>query len=133
LLRDPVHCRRAGGKRVEEDRRARPLGPGAARTLYNLADALYPELPRDLAPAAERMLLHAGLGRVRRTRLLLLWLEWEPVLTLRARRRFFRLSLAERQAACARWRGSRFAFARRAWARLAAFVEDALVQSSDGA
>jgi hypothetical protein len=118
---------------VEDQRRARPLGPSAARTLYNLADALYPELPRDLAPAAERRLLHAGLGAIRRTRLLLLWLEWEPVLTLRARRRFFRLPLDERQAACARWRGSRFAFARRAWARLSALVEDALAQSSEGA
>lgn len=118
---------------MEREVRARPLGPGAARTLYNLSDALYPELPRDLAPAAERLLRHRGLGAIRRTRLLLLWLEWEPVLTLRARRRFFRLPLDERQAACARWRGSRFVFARRAWARLAAFVEDALAQSSDGA
>jgi hypothetical protein len=100
--------------------------------LYNLADALYPELPRELAPAAERVLRHAGLGAIRRMRLSLLWLEWEPVLTLRARRRFWRLPLTERQAACARWRGSRFAFARRAWARLAAWVEDAL-QSSEGA
>jgi hypothetical protein len=104
--------------------------------LYNLADALYPELTRDLAPAAERLLLHRGPGAIRRARLALLWLEWEPLLTLRARRRFWRLPLAERQAACARWRGSRFAFARRAWARLAALVEDALsasAQSSDGA
>ncbi len=100
---------------------------------YNLADALYPELPRELVPAAERLLLHAGLGAIRRARLSLFWLEWEPVLTLQARSRFWRLPLAERQAACVRWRGSRFAFARRAWARLAAFVEDALAQSSEGA
>jgi hypothetical protein len=97
--------------------------------LYNLADALYPELPRDLAPAAERLLLQRGLGAVRRARLALLWLEWEPLLTLHARRRFWRLPLDGRQAACARWRGSRFAFARRAWARLAAWVEDALQAS----
>ena len=97
--------------------------------LYNRADALYPELPRDLAPAAERLLLHRGPGAVRRARLALLWLEWEPLLTLRAQSRFWRLPLAERQAACARWRGSRFAFARRAWARLASLVEDALQAS----
>ncbi len=107
--------------------------------LYNLADALQPELARDLVPAAERALLHSGLPAIRRMRLLLLWLEWEPVLTLRARRRFWRLPLAERQAACARLRESRFAGARRAWARLSAWVEDALVasgprpHSSDGA
>jgi hypothetical protein len=119
------------------DVKVRPLGAAGARMLYNLADALYPELVRDPAPAAERRLRHEGVGAVRRMRLALLWLEWEPVLTLRARRRFWRLPLAERQAACARWRGSRFAFARRAWARLAAFVEDALsasrAHSSDGA
>jgi hypothetical protein len=117
-----------------DETRARPLGSNGARMLYNLADALYPELPaRDLVPAAERRLLHAGLPGIRRARLALLWLEWEPLLTLHARRRFWRLSLAERQAACARWRGSRFACARRAWARLAAWVEDALAQSSVGA
>jgi hypothetical protein len=109
---------------------ARVLGAGAGRMLYNLADALYPELPpRDLVPAAERLLRHAGVGAVRRARLSLLWLEWEPVLTGRARRRFWRLPLEARQAACARWRGSRFVFARRAWARLAAWVEDALRES----
>jgi hypothetical protein len=97
--------------------------------LYNLADALYPELPRDLLPVAEQRLLHEGLGAIRRVRLALLWLEWEPVLTLHARRRFWRLPLAERQAACARWRGSRFTAARRAWARLTARVEDALERS----
>ena len=116
--------------------RARPLGASGARMLYNLADALYPELPRDLAPAAECQLLHEGLPAIRR---MLLWLEWEPVLTLRAGRRFWRLPLGERQAACARLRESRFAAARRAWARLSAWVEDALdataapPHSSDGA
>jgi hypothetical protein len=107
-----------------------PLGAGGARMLYNLADALYPELPRDLVPAAERRLRHEGLGAIRRVRLLLLWLEWEPLLTARASRRFWRLPLAERQAACARLRESRFAGVRRAWARLAARVEDALAESA---
>jgi hypothetical protein len=97
--------------------------------LHNLAEALYPELALDPVPAAERRLLHEGVGAVRRARLALLWLEWEPVLTLRGSR-FWRLPLAARQAACARWRGSRFAFARRAWARLAAFAEDALAASA---
>jgi len=111
---------------VAREATPRPLGASGARMLYNLADALYPELPRDLAPAAERQLRHAGPGAIRRARLALLWLEWEPLVTLRSRSRFWRLPLAERQAACARWRGSRFAFARRAWARLSALVEDAL-------
>jgi hypothetical protein len=106
-----------------------PLGASGARMLYNLADALYPELPRDLLPAAERRLRHEGLGAIRRVRLLLLWLEWEPLLTGRARARFWRLPLAERQAACARLRGSRFTSVRRAWARLAARVEDALAEA----
>ena len=111
---------------MQPETRARPLGAGGARMLYNLADALYPELPRDLLPAAEARLLHEGLPAIRRVRLWLLWLEWEPVLTLHERRRFWRLPLAERQAACARLRGSRFAGVRRGWARLAARVEDAL-------
>jgi hypothetical protein len=114
---------------VAGEGRARLLGPAGARMLYNLADALYPELSRDPAPAAERLLLHRGLGAIRRARLALLWLEWEPLLSLHARSRFWRLPRPERQAACARWRGSRFAFARRAWARLAALVEDALERS----
>jgi len=101
--------------------------------LYNLADALYPELPRDLVPAAERRLLHEGLPAIRRLRLTLLWLEWEPILTLHACRRFWRLPLAERQAACARLRGSRFASVRRSWARLAARVEDALAAAGESA
>ena len=115
---------------MQADARARPLGASGARMLYNLADALYPELPRDLVPAAERRLLHEGLPTIRRVRLWLLWLEWEPVVTLHARRRFWRLPLAERQAACARLRESRFAGVRRAWARLAARVEDALAAAT---
>jgi len=123
---------------LQADARARLFGPSSARMLYNLADALHPELARDLVPAAERALLHAGLPAIRRMRLLLLWLEWEPVLTLHARRRFWRLPLSARQAACQRMRESRFAAARRAWARLSAWVEDALdasarPHSSDGA
>jgi hypothetical protein len=97
--------------------------------LYNLADALHPAEARDLLPAAERALRHRGPGAIRRARLALLWLEWEPILTLHARRRFWRLPLPERQAACARWRGHRFAFARRAWARLTALVDDALAET----
>jgi hypothetical protein len=115
---------------VAADASLRPLGPAGARMLHNLAEALYPELALDPVPAAEQRLLHEGVGAVRRARLALLWLEWEPVVTLRERRRFWRLPLAERQAACARWRGSRFAFARRAWARLAAFAEDALAAAA---
>jgi hypothetical protein len=122
----------------------RPLGAASARTLYNLADALHPELVRDLVPEAERCLRQRGLGAIRRFRLQLAALDWEPLLGGRVRRRFWRLPRAERQAACARWRESRFAARRRAWAELAALVEDALAalvedalaaspHSSDGA
>jgi hypothetical protein len=107
-----------------------PLGPAAGRMLYNLADALHPELVRDLVPAASQRLRHAGPRAARRLMLSLTWLEWEPLLSGRARRRFWRLERAERQAACARFRTSRFAFRRRAWARLSAFVEDALAASA---
>ena len=113
-----------------------PLGPRAGRMLYNLADALHPELVRDLVPAAARALRQRGPAAVRRFQLWLALLEWEPLLGGRARRRFWRLPRAERQAACARFRGSRFVWRRRAWAELSAWVEDALeasAHSSDGA
>jgi hypothetical protein len=113
-----------------------PLGPRAGRMLYNLADALHPETVRDLVPAAARELRHRGPAAVRRLQLWLALLEWEPLLSGRARRRFWRLPRAERQAACARFRGSRFVWRRRAWAELSAWVEDALEaspHSSDGA
>ena len=117
-----------------------PLGPGAGRMLYNLADALHPDCVRDLVPAAARLLRHRGPRTARRYHLWLALLEWEPALRGRGRRRFWRLSRAERSAACARFRGSRFAWRRRAWAELSAWVEDALatseppaVHSSDGA
>jgi hypothetical protein len=115
-----------------------PIGPRAGRMLYNLADALHPELVRDLVPAAARALRQRGPGAARRFHLWLALLEWEPLLTGRARRRFWRLPRAEREAACARFRGSRFAWRRRAWAELSAWVEDALAEtpalhSSEGA
>jgi hypothetical protein len=103
-----------------------PLGPRAGRMLYNLADALHPERPRDLVPAAARFLRHRGPGAVRRFHLWLALLEWEPLFAGRVRRRFWRLPRAEREAACARSRGSRFVWRRRAWAELSAWVEDAL-------
>jgi hypothetical protein len=101
--------------------------------LYNLADALHPETVRDLVPAAGRGLRHRGPEAARRFQLWLALLEWEPLLTGRARRRFWRLPRAERQAACARFRGSRFAWRRRAWAELSAWVEDALEASQPAA
>jgi len=103
-----------------------PFGPQAGRMLYNLADALHPERVVDLVPELSRRLRHRGLGAIRRFRLWLAWLEWEPLLSGHARGRFWRLPRAERQAACARFRGSRFAWRRRAWAEFAALVEDAL-------
>ena len=108
-----------------------PVGPGAARMLYNLADALHPELVRDLVPAAARELRHRGPARVRRMHCWLALLEWEPLLR-RPPRRFWRLSREDRQAACQRFRGSRFAWRRRAWAELSAWVEDALADTPRG-
>jgi hypothetical protein len=108
-----------------------PIGPGAARMLYNLSDALHPELVRDLVPAAARKLRHRGPAAYRRMHCWLALLEWEPLL-VRPRRRFWRLPREERQAACQRFRGSRFAWRRRAWAELSAWVEDALAETPKG-
>jgi hypothetical protein len=108
-----------------------PVGPGAARMLYNLADALHPELLRDLVPEAARTLRHRGPGGTRRMHCWLALLEWEPLL-VRPRRRFWRLPREERRAACERFRGSRFAWRRRAWAELSAWVEDALAAAPGG-
>jgi hypothetical protein len=108
-----------------------PLGPRAGRMLYNLADALHPETVRDLVPEAARLLRHRGPGAARRLLLWLSLLEWEPVLASRARGRFWRLPRAERQSACARFRGSRFAWRRRAWAELSAWCEDSLAATSE--
>ena len=116
-----------------------PLGQSTGRMLYNLSDALHPACVRDLVPAAARLLRHRGPRAARRYALWLALLEWEPLLVSGARARFWRLSRAERQAACARFRGSRFVWRRRAWAELSAWVEDALQasvtnpHSSDGA
>ena len=113
-----------------------PLGPRTGRMLYNLADALHPDCVRDLVPAAARLLRHRGPGAARRLLLWLAFLEWEPLVAGAARRRFWRLPRVERQAACARFRGSRFAWRRRAWAELSAWCEDAIAaapHSSDGA
>jgi len=110
---------------------AEPLGPRTGRMLYNLADALHPDPVRDLVPAAARLLRHRGPAAARRLLVWLTLLEWEPLLAGRARRRFWRLPLAERQAACVRSRTSRFAWRRRAWAELSAWVDDALAASPE--
>jgi hypothetical protein len=108
-----------------------PVGPGAARMLYNLADALHPELLRNLVPEAARALRHRGPAGARRMHCWLALLEWEPLL-VPPRRRFWRLPREERRAACERFRGSRFAWRRRAWAELSAWVEDALAEAPRG-
>ena len=80
------------------------LGVHRARTLYNLADAMLPgALARrpdgssiDLLPAFEASLRHEGLGSIRRNWVLLVVLDWWPVLAGPDRRRFWRLDRTAR-------------------------------------
>jgi hypothetical protein len=106
-----------------------------ARTVYNVADALAPGLPTDLAPALARHLRHAGPAAARWLWLWLEVLDWEPLLTLRARHRFWRLPRTGRVAAVERWRHSRIGPRRRAFAGLARWLEaeGVAAQSADGA
>lgn len=117
-----------------------PLSWKAARTLYNLADALWPPDGRgpeggalDVARPVGRGLRHDGPGAARRVWLWLTWLDWAPL--LHSRRRFWRLSREERAATFARFEESRFALARRAAAELRARLARAVdeLHSSDGA
>jgi hypothetical protein len=110
-----------------------PLSPRAARVLYNVADALAEEgePPLDVAPAVERRIRHRGVGAARRTWLLLQCIEWEPLLTLRARRGFSWLPRARRRELLAAWERSRLGWRRRAFAELRASIEAA--RQSSGA
>lgn len=106
-----------------------------ARTVYNVVDALAPGLTTDLAPGLSRQLRHAGPGAARQLWLWLVFLDWEPLFTLRARSCFWRLPRAERARAVRRWQRSRLGPRRRAFARLAGWLasENVRAQSIDGA
>jgi len=123
---------------------ARILGPRSVRTLHNAADALVPPGADgspgagdvDLSPHVERSLRHQGPGAARRLVTLLGCLEWQPLLTLRARRSFSALPRARRQELLRRWEHSRLRSRRQALAALRRVVEEGLAernQSSPGA
>lgn len=115
---------------------ATPLARRRVPTLYGLADVLVPPAPgrpgggdRDVAPGVARRLRHRGVAAARRAHLVLAWLEWEPVLCLRARRPFSRLPRPERAAALARHRRTRVPGVRRALAELEGLVHEALAET----
>ena len=107
--------------------RSGPLSPRAIRVLYNAADAWAADgAPAvDVLPAVERRILHRGVGAARRTWLLLMALELEPLLTLRARRPFSFLPRDERRRTLARFEGSRVGPCRRGVETLRAWVVEA--------
>lgn len=115
----------------------RILSARSARTLYNVADALVPPgegTPGggdvDLAPFVARRLRAEGPGAARRLWLLLASIEWLPVLRLRARRGFSKLSLERREAELAGWRHSRLRWRREALGGLEAWVREGLEDHS---
>lgn len=103
------------------------LPPGAFRTLYNVVDALRPPPPGepavDVAPAVAASLTTARDVCALRRRLLAV--EIEARLRLAPRRGFCWLSREERHALLVRMQRSRFAFRRRAFARLASLADTA--------
>lgn len=115
---------------------AAALSRRSARTLYNVADALFAPEPGapgvDVAPAVERRIRWAGVGAARSTWLLLRAIEWQPVLTLRDRRGFSWLPREERAALLARWQRSPLAPGRRSLLRLRGWIEEALQEHTAG-
>lgn len=129
---------------------ATPLARRLVPALYGVADVRAPAAAGcggggdvDVAPAVARRLRQEGPGAARRAHVALWWLEWSPVLGLRARRPFSRLSREARARALARLRGSRLPPLRRAVRDLELLVDEALAEagvppvrpahSSDGA
>jgi hypothetical protein len=98
----------------------RVLSARASRTFYNVADAVVPAASGvgagdlDLIPCVERSLRGRGVGAARRTWLVLMALEWWPVVTLQARRGFSRVSLDLRQQILESWLRSRLGVRREA-------------------
>ena len=84
---------------------SRPLSPAAARTLYNVADAVLPPsdgcVGFDWAPGVEAALGRRGERAARRLRALLWRLEWTP--WLRGHAPFSQLPRSERAALLDAW------------------------------
>lgn len=98
----------------------------AARTVYNILDARWPQAAgRDLVAAIAGDFARRGPGALRGLRLCLIWLDWAPLLR-GERARFWRLPQAARRSALARWERSLLPPRRRTFAALAAAVESAL-------
>ena len=107
----------------------------SARSLYNLADACWPDRTAGAAERVARAVRHAGPGAARLVWLSLVWLDAAPLLRGQGAR-FWRLPADARRAAAARWQASRLGWRRRTWA----LVEEAIrtreadaAQSSSGA
>ncbi len=112
---------------------ASPLSRRSARTLYNVADAWFPEergSALDVAPGVERRIRWAGVGAARSTWLLLRALEWRPVVTLREPRGFSWLPRDERRALLDRWAAGRLGPRRRALSRLRGWIEEARAEAA---
>jgi hypothetical protein len=107
------------------------LPAASARTLYNVADALAPRGGDvDVAPWLERCLAARGPAAARRVRRLLACIEWQPLLTLRARRRFSWLPREQRRRLLeALERRSLVPGRRRALAELRGWIGEALAES----
>jgi hypothetical protein len=123
--------------------RPRVLSPRSVRTLYNVADALFPgggAGPEggavDVAPEVVRRLLHRGPGAARRAWFWLAVTEWAPVLGLRSRKSFSRLPRERRRELLERALSGGPAARRRALEQLRDWIGAALrdpAQSSEGA
>jgi hypothetical protein len=108
------------------------LSRRAARTFYNVADALAPEAGDvDLVPELERRLRFGGAAAARRLWLLLALLEWQPLVTLRARRGFSWLPRAARREVLDGWARSRLPARRRARRWLDELVREGLAAQSE--
>ena len=124
---------RGPGGAVGSQAGAWPLARRLVPTLYGVADGLVPAAPGrrgggdvDVAPGVARRLLHRGPAAVRRTHLVLAWLEWVPRLWTAGLRPFSRLARERRVDLLARLRHSPVPPLRRALAELEALVEEVL-------
>ena len=123
--------------------RPRLLSARSARTLYNVADALFPGGDQgpdggavDVAPEVVRRLRHGGPRAARRAWFWLAVTEWAPVLGLRSRRSFSRLPRERRRRLLESALARGLPAQRRALTELRGWIEAALAdsaQSSDGA
>jgi hypothetical protein len=100
--------------------------------LYNVADALAEEGAPvlDVAPFVEGAIRHRGVAAARRVWLLLLCIEWQPVVMLRERRGFSWLPRERRRALLRGWERSCLGPRRRAFTELRGWIEAASTQSS---